>query len=148
MTSLNGRSEVLKQDACGRVRTPEQRRQVLLEEFEKSGLSGAKFARLAGIKYATFMGWTTKRREERKAVAVIPSAGTPARNGGGPVRLVEAVVDNAPVRESRPALPAPAEVGLLIELPGGGRMRVESPVQLRMAAELLAMLAQAGCGRC
>jgi hypothetical protein len=29
--------------------------------------------------------------------------------------------------------------GLLIELPGGGQVRVESPIQLRLAAELLSL---------
>jgi len=39
--------------------------------------------------------------------------------------------------------------GLVIELPGGGRVRVESPLQLRLAAELLTMMAQSGNrGRC
>ena len=39
--------------------------------------------------------------------------------------------------------------GLVIELPGGGRVRVESPLQLRLAAELLSMMAQSSNrGRC
>ena len=29
-----------------------------------------------------------------------------------------------------------------MELPGGGRMRVQSPLQLRLAAELLSMMAR------
>ena len=53
---------VLKSDGLGRVRTPVARRQSLLEEFEKSGLSGAKFAALAGVKYSTFAGWLHQRR--------------------------------------------------------------------------------------
>jgi hypothetical protein len=31
---------ILKTDALGRVRTPRERREALLEEFEKSGMSG------------------------------------------------------------------------------------------------------------
>ena len=54
MTSLIGEAEVLKTDTRGRVRVPAERREALLDEFEKSGMSGAKFARLAGIHYATF----------------------------------------------------------------------------------------------
>ena len=54
MTSLIGEAEVLKTDSRGRVRVPAERREALLDEFEKSGMSGAKFARLAGIHYATF----------------------------------------------------------------------------------------------
>jgi len=38
--------------------------------------------------------------------------------------------------------------GLLIELPGGSRMRIESPVQLAMAAELVNLVAQSARARC
>ncbi len=44
---------VLKQDVLGRVKTPKARREQLLDEFERSGLPGLKFAELAGIKYPT-----------------------------------------------------------------------------------------------
>ena len=42
---------VIKTDEVGRVRTPVARRESLLGEFARSGLSGPKFAALAGIKY-------------------------------------------------------------------------------------------------
>jgi hypothetical protein len=116
-----------------------RRREALLDEFEKSGMSAAQFARLVGVKYTSFQNWVQRRRKRRAYTAV-------EKPGG--LQLVEAVIDHAPVREPQPALPAPIEAGLLIELAGGGRMRVESPVQLRMAAELLAMMAQGGGGRC
>ena len=60
------------------------------------------------------------------------------------MRLFEALVedDGAAGRE-----PAGAR-GLLIELPGGSRMLVESPVQLQMAAELVALIAQSARARC
>ena len=51
MTSLRSEVEVLKQDERGRVRVPRERRESLLDEFEASGTSGARFARLAGIKF-------------------------------------------------------------------------------------------------
>jgi hypothetical protein len=38
-------------DARGRVRVPVERREALLDEFERSGLSGVKFAQMAGLKY-------------------------------------------------------------------------------------------------
>jgi hypothetical protein len=55
--------KVLKQDT--RVRVPAPRREALLDEFERSGVSGAKFARLVGIKYPTFAGWVHRRRRVR-----------------------------------------------------------------------------------
>ena len=54
--------QVLKTDELGRVRTPTARRESLIQEFERSGLSGAKFAALTGIKYSTFASWLQKRR--------------------------------------------------------------------------------------
>ena len=50
MTTVpNSEATILKTDTKGRVQTPPERREKLLDEFERSGLSGAKFAQLAGI---------------------------------------------------------------------------------------------------
>jgi hypothetical protein len=65
--------------------------------------------------------------------------------------LFEAVVESGgEARGTRPApaLPGPSVGGLLIELPGGSRMHVETPVQLQMAAELLTLMAQRARARC
>jgi hypothetical protein len=47
------------------VKTPKARREQLLDEFERSGLPGLKFAELAGIKYQTFATGVQKRRCQR-----------------------------------------------------------------------------------
>ena len=39
---------VMKRDVVGRVVTPAAKREELLDEFERSALSGAEFARLVG----------------------------------------------------------------------------------------------------
>jgi len=78
---------VRKTDAKGRVKTPPARRETLLDEFERSGLSGAEFAKLVGVKYQTFATWASRRRKDRAAPA-----------GGGakaPVHWLEAVVGKA-----------------------------------------------------
>ena len=49
-------------DSLGRVRTPAERREVLLDEFERSGLSGQKFAELTGLKYQTFVTGVQQRQ--------------------------------------------------------------------------------------
>lgn len=67
MTFMKKEEKVLKTDGMGRVRMPKERREELLDEFERSGLSGAKFAELVGIKYQTFAAWAKRRREERAA---------------------------------------------------------------------------------
>jgi hypothetical protein len=51
--ATQGVGEVIKTDVMGRMRTSVARRESLLEEFDKSGLSGKKFAELSGVKYQT-----------------------------------------------------------------------------------------------
>jgi DNA-binding transcriptional regulator YiaG len=54
--------KLLKRDVLGRVRTPRAKREEILDEFEGSGVSGAEFAELAGIKYPTLASWIRRRR--------------------------------------------------------------------------------------
>ncbi|MHA3771130.1 IS66 family insertion sequence element accessory protein TnpA [Verrucomicrobiota bacterium sgz303538] len=129
---------VLRSDTKGRVRMPAERREALLDEFEASSLSVMKFAALAGVKYATFANWIQRRRKSRAAAE--------ANDGAG----LEPAAERQPVRPVR-LFEAFAEVGraaqasaLQVELPGGARLLVDSPGQLRMAAELLQMLNTAG----
>ena len=75
MTSTTAANEVLKQDRRGRVRVPRERREALLAEFARSGLSAAAFAQMTGIKYPTFANWLQERRKVQG-----PSAGVV---GGG-----------------------------------------------------------------
>jgi transposase-like protein len=56
---------LLKTDAHGRVRATPERRAAILAEFERSGVSAAQFARLAGIKYSTFAQWVQRHRRRR-----------------------------------------------------------------------------------
>ena len=138
MTSMNGAEEVLEQDRRGRVRISRQRREAVLDEFERSGMNATRFARLAGIKYQTFTGWVRRRKLDRtKGDGALTSS---TLNAGGTVRLFEAVL-----REDRSSVGAGA---LRVELPGGGGVLIESPTQLAMVAELLRLLAQSGRGRC
>ena len=54
---------VLKQDAAGRVWTPPERREAVLDEFERSGLPAAQFAARIGVKYPTFANWGKRPRQ-------------------------------------------------------------------------------------
>ena len=65
MTNTAVLDEVLKTEVLGRVYTPKARREALLEEFERSGVSGKKFAALVGVKYQTFASWVQQRRKAR-----------------------------------------------------------------------------------
>ena len=139
MTSLTNDGSVLKTDSKGRVRVPEERREALLDEFERSGLCGMKFASLVGVKYATFAYWWARRRRSRAAleatVGSFVQPGVEAAQPAKPVRLFEAYAE---------VTCSSVGATLRVELPGGGLMVLESPGQLRLAAELLQMLTPAG----
>jgi hypothetical protein len=132
MTSTTVQDEVLKQDRRGRVRVPRARREGLLAEFSRSGLSAASFARMAGVKYSTFANW---RQRQRKTQGMPIAAAAGALAGGGTVRLLEAIVEEPITSAAR------SSAGLLIELPGGSRLTVEAPAQLALAAELVSLIA-------
>jgi transposase len=53
---------ILKCDALGRIGYTRGQRDALLDEFERSGLKGAAFARMVGISYPTLANWIQKRR--------------------------------------------------------------------------------------
>jgi hypothetical protein len=93
--------QILKRDAAGRVRTPRERREAILEEFDKSGMSGQKFAKWAGMKYTTFANWLQQRRKQCQA----PTGAKATEE----VRWVEAVVGNR--RRQKPGM-KPATPGL------------------------------------
>lgn len=93
MTNTALADEVLKSDTLGRVQTPKARREALLEEFERSGVSGKKFAAMVGVNYQTFASWVQKRRKARRHHTVDtpqkPVIDVPASEA---LRLVEAVI--------------------------------------------------------
>ena len=128
----------MKTDTKGRVRVPAERREALLDEFERSGLSGMKFAALVGVKYATFAYWLARRRKARAQIEA-PADLEPRRaepvQSPRPVRLFEAFEEVGR---------ASFDTALRVELPGGGVMVLESPGQLRLGAELLQMLTPGG----
>jgi hypothetical protein len=119
---------ILKTDTKGRVQTPAARRESLLDEFERSGLSGAKFAALAGIKYQTFAAWSLRRRKRT-------GTKTPAKPTD-PVRWLEAVVDQA----QNPTVAK--SFALSLQLPGGARLELAEVKQAPLAAALLRALEQ------
>ena len=147
MTSAIGESDILKQDAHGRVLVSAARREALLDEFERSGASAMRFARLAGLKYSRFANWVQARRRRRAVVRPRGCEGKDEEGSeadGGAVRLFEALVEGGlgGCQEER------GTPGVFIELPGGCRWSVGSPAELPLAAELVALIAQAVRARC
>lgn len=117
---------LIKTDVLGRLhRTPEQRERIL-DEYERSGLSGPKFAALCGVKYQTFACWLARRKAERPG----PPKRQPQRKAATQIRLLEACI--------KPA--ADSSCGLLLQLPGGGRVQISHANQIALAAALMRAL--------
>jgi transposase-like protein len=95
-----------------RRRTNPALRAELLAAFDRSGLSATIFARRHGIHYTTFCAWRAQRGQTKAAPAFVQ------------VELSG----------------APAGAGLIIELGGGARLRIESPAQIGLAAQLVQQL--------
>jgi hypothetical protein len=121
-----GVEEVIKTDVLGRMRTSVTRRESLLGEFEKSGLSAKKFAELSGIKYQTLATWLQKRRKQGKA---------PAKEANT-VKWLEAVMEQA----QNPGLPIASAV--ILRLPGGAQIELVDVKQIPMVAALVRALGQ------
>lgn len=136
MTFLIDEQALLPTDTKGRVRVPAGRREALLDEFEKSGMSARKFARLAGVNEVTFSNWNIKRRKAREKAGAVARVKTAAE----PIRLIEAVAEE-------PAAARSWTGALVVELAGGARVQVNAPGQLAMVAELVALIAEGRRGR-
>jgi hypothetical protein len=117
----------MKTDRLHRVRTPPARREELLEEFDRSGLSGPKFAALTGIKYQTFAGWVQRRRQKRADGAWEAKPGPEPLPG----RWLEAVVE-----QSQPSA-AIKGAALTVQLLHGARLEITHSDQVPLAVALL-----------
>src|SRR5688572_21574047 len=61
---------LVQTDSKGRLRVPKEQRKAVLAKFEQSGMSAAKFAVVAGIKYSTFAGWVQRYRRAKPKAAL------------------------------------------------------------------------------
>lgn len=93
-------------------RTNVAERARLLAAYDRSGLSAASFARQHRIHYTTFCGWRARRSKTNPEPAFVQ------------VELT------APVTAD----------GLIVELGGNARLRIESSGQIALAAQLLQRL--------
>jgi hypothetical protein len=125
--------EIMSQDSQGRVLVSRERRESLLEEYDRSGMSGVKFAQYVGIKYSTLAYWLQSRRRRRQREKLLMKAGEdtePGKSNGG---WIEAVVENGS--------PARASTGALrIYFAGGAYCQISSAGEAALAAELLGRL--------
>ena len=134
---------ILKRDGLGRVRTPLAQRDALVDAFERSGLSGMKFAALHGVKYPSFANWVQQRKRRRlKAHAggeghPVPPQDDPAGGAGAPLQWWEAVVSEG---TSGGSGPEPMAGAMQLHLPGGVRMEITAAGQVAWAAQLVRSL--------
>jgi len=115
---------ILKTDTLGRVRTPLEKREKILEEFDRSGLSAAKFAEVIGVKYQTFATWLQKRRKKGLMEPITASDS---------MQWLEAVVD--------PSCPKGPK-GVTVQLPGGISVEVTDLAQIDLAVALVRALSK------
>jgi len=127
--------KILKRDTLGRVKTPRERREAILEAFNQSGMSGQKFAAWAGIKYTTFANWLQQRRKQGQVQT--PSGAEVADK----VQWVKAVVGG---RSRRKTELKPVAAGLIVHGPGGVWIEVHEEKQVEWAAKLLRHLGVSG----
>ena len=127
MTVMEPGSEILKVDEAGRVRTPPEKREALLAEFDRSGMTGAQFARFSGVRYPTLMNWLQKRRKE-----------------AGQSEQMAARRDHPGWLEARVEGQVAKSESIVVEMGCGIRMLVGNRTQAALAGELLRAM---GLGR-
>ena len=137
MQNVPNEGELLKMDRRGHVRVPRERREALLDEFERCGVSAAEFAAQIGVKYQTFAHWRQRRERKRATggdlVALAPAA-LMAEGSRPGMRWMEAVVEGHGGVESQ------ATPMLRIALPGGAHLEIANEGEEKLAAELLKAL--------
>jgi transposase-like protein len=127
MTDTTTTAEILVQDTLGRVRTPREKRERILDEYERSGMSGAAFAVLVGVKYSTLSSWIQQRRKGRTSASLATSS---------PVHWVEAVA----AHEATPTTGA-----LRVQIGAAVWLEVSSAEQALWAGQMLRAM---GVERC
>jgi hypothetical protein len=113
---------VVLADTKGRLRVTKAQRRDILAAFGSSGESLPRFARRSGLKYSTLARWVQRNRPK-------PSTGRKP-----PLRLLEAVVESAPMTATGSVL--------VLQLPGGVRVEVADEKQAVLAAAVVRALAK------
>jgi len=125
--------QILSRDARGRVLVSRERRESLLEEYDRSGMSGVKFAQYVGIKYSTLAYWLQSRRRHRAKEKLLLKGGPDTEVSKNNGEWIEAVLENG----SQAGVPAG---GLRIYFTGGAYCQISSRAEAALAAELLGRL--------
>jgi hypothetical protein len=96
--------QILSQDAQGRVLVSRERREALLEEYDRSGMSAVKFAQYVGIKYSKLAYWLQSRRRHRQREKLLVKAGAdtePGKSNGGGLKRWLRTLQGLACRQAR-----------------------------------------------
>ena len=130
-TEVAAQPVLLKTDVLGRVKHSREQRERILDEYERSGVSGPKFAALAGVKYQTFATWMQQRKRRQRAYPRIKRVvKTPAQ-----LKWFEAVVP-----QRGPTVGGRDAGSLLLHLPGGVRAELSSNSHVALVVALVRAL--------
>ena len=127
--------EPIRRDKRGRIMRSARERAWLIAEFERSDERPAAFAREHGVAYQTFMGWLARGRTRKpQAFSTIspPHADSPPLVAPPVFARLELDASSS----STPHAP------LVVELPGGARLRVADAAGASLAAALIRELLQ------
>jgi len=125
--------QILSQDAQGRVLVSRERRELLLEQYDRSGMSGVKFAQYVGIKYSTLAYWLQSRRRHREREKLLMKAGADTEVSKSNGAWIEAVVEKG-------SAPRVSTGALRIYFAGGAYCQISSATEAALAVELLGRL--------
>ena len=119
------------------MRVPKARREMLLDEWERSGGSAAQFADYVGIRYSTFANWIQKRRKQAglQASLLKPGVVDSSQSHG---HWVEAIVEKNPE-------PKGLESSLRIYFTEGAYCQISNAREAGLAAELIGHLGARKC---
>jgi transposase-like protein len=96
--------QIMSQDAQGRVLVSRERRESLLKEYDRSGMTGVKVAQYVGIKYSTLAYWLQSRRRCRQREKLLMKAGEdtePGKSNGGGLKRSLRTVHRLAYRQER-----------------------------------------------
>lgn len=135
-------AQVLKTDVLGRVKTSRAQRERLLDEFERSGLSGTKFAAVAGVNYQTFASWMQKRRQATGAYSKVAPLNEPTSTNRPELHPTNPALQwmEAIVVEDKEQNEMNDSCSMKLYLPGGMRVEVSHTQQITLVVELIAQL--------
>ena len=121
---------MLKTDRLGRVRMPAYKRELILDRFEQSGMSGQGFAAHIGVNYSTFASWVQKRRRLR---------GQYSHEGGQSKSALPTLIEAFIEPEEQPATTSSLE----LETQTGLKVRLSHSSEVPVVVQLLKALRDA-----